>query len=133
MIVLLTMVRLAAAQVSSGDIAIDGPPAPVPPAVFSRDDNGRTTVRSVRLVEPLRIDGRLDEGIYGTVPPITDFIQMLPRERQPASEKTEAWIVYDDDNVYISARCWDTTPNGWHMSNELRRDASQIRENAISR
>ena len=28
---------------------IDGPPAPIPPAVMNRDEQGRTTVRAIRL------------------------------------------------------------------------------------
>ncbi|HAK53944.1 MAG TPA: hypothetical protein DCP38_00475, partial [Acidobacteria bacterium] len=44
--------------------SFDGPPVPVPPQVVSRDDNGRVTIRAVRVGEELVIDGRLDEPIY---------------------------------------------------------------------
>jgi len=36
---------------------IDGPPPPVPSAVIARDQAGRATVRAVRVMEPVRIDG----------------------------------------------------------------------------
>jgi hypothetical protein len=113
----------AAAQPRS----IDGPPAPIAPAVMSRDANGKTTIRSIRLVEPLDVDGALDEAIYQTVPPITAFIQMLPQPGRPGTERTEAWVMFDGDNIYVGARCWDSAMTG--LANELRRDASQIREN----
>ena len=48
-------------------------------ASVTRDDRGRATVRAVRLTEPLRLDGRLDEEIYGTVPPIDGFVQQVPQ------------------------------------------------------
>ena len=48
--------------------------------------------------------GRLDEAIYGTVPAISDFVQQDPQEGEPATEKTEAWIFYDDANLYVAAR-----------------------------
>ena len=44
---------------------------------------------------------------------------------QPATEKTEAWILFDDDNLYISARCWDSHPER-EVANELRRDNGNI-------
>ena len=42
--------------------AFDGAPPPVPPAVDSRDERGRVTLRAVRLDAPLEIDGHLDEA-----------------------------------------------------------------------
>ena len=99
------------------------------PAVVSRDETGRITVRATRLAEPLRIDGKLDEAIYRTIPPITDFIQTLPKEGAPASEKTDAWVTYDDDYMYISGRCWDSAPPDKWTANEMRRDTNQLRQN----
>jgi hypothetical protein len=106
---------------------IDGPPPPIPPAVMSRDPNGKTTIRAIRLADPLRVDGALDEALYSTVPPITAFIQMLPQPGSPGTEKTEAWVMFDHENIYVAARCWDAAMTG--LANEMRRDASQIREN----
>jgi hypothetical protein len=45
---------------------IDGPPAPVPPAVVNRDSEGRATVRAIRLDRPLILDGKLDGDVYAT-------------------------------------------------------------------
>ena len=108
---------------------IDGPPAPVPPAVMTRDAEGRTTVRAIRLDEGIRLDGVLDEPVYETVPPITDFIQQVPDIGAPATERTEAWIMFDDTNVYVSARVWDSAPESQWVANEMRRDTSQLRQN----
>ncbi len=108
---------------------IDGPPAPVPPAVVSRDERGRVTVRAVRLDEGIRLDGVLDEPVYETVPAIGDFIQQMPVEGAPASEKTEAWILFDETNIYVSGRLWDSAPPGEWVANEMRRDTPQLREN----
>jgi hypothetical protein len=101
--------------------AFDGAPAPVPPEVVSRDPSGRVTVRVVRLSAPLRIDGRLDEPLYSTVPPISDFIQVEPQEGMAATERTEVWVSFDRDNVYVSFRCWETHPERL-VANEMRRD-----------
>jgi hypothetical protein len=74
----------------------DGPPVPSLSAMVSRDATGRATIRTVRLPQPLRVDGRLDEAVYGRVTPITDFLQQDPVEGVAASEKTEFWIFFDE-------------------------------------
>ena len=104
------------------------PPGPVPPATMVRTDQGRVTVRAVRLTEPLNVDGVLDEAAYQT-PPITGFIQNLPLEGEPSSERTEAWVFYDDDNIYLVCRCWDSAPPEEWIANEMRRDAQGVRDN----
>jgi hypothetical protein len=111
------------------ELSIDGPPAPVAPAVINRDDRGNATVRAIRLSEPIRLDGQLDEAVYRDVPAITGFIQTLPDEGSPATEKTEAWITFDEANVYVSARVWDSAPESEWVANEMRRDASPLRNN----
>ena len=78
--------------------------------------------------QPIRIDGKLDEEIYRTTTAISDFVQQEPDEFQPATEKTEAWIFFDEDNVYVSARNYETHPER-RVANEMRRDTSQLRQN----
>ena len=85
---------------------IDGPPPPQPPEVMSRDAAGRATVRATRLTAPLDIDGTLDEGVYEHVPAISGFIQQEPDEGAAATERTEAWVFYDEAHVYVTARLW---------------------------
>lgn len=104
-----------------------GPSPPVPPATMARSVDG-VTVRAVRLSVPLKIDGRLEEGDYATVLPISDFIQQEPHEGEPATEKTEVWIFFDDKNVYVSARCWDSHPER-AVATDMRRDGRNIVQN----
>ena len=108
---------------------LQDPPPPVAPEVVSRDAQGQATVRATRLTAPLQIDGRLDEPVYETVRSITDFIQQLPDEGALGSERTQAWVLFDDDSIYISARCYDTAPPSAWVANEMRRDVIQLRQN----
>ena len=94
--------------------AFDGPPAPVPPAVIVRDAiTRRATVRAVRLLAALKVDGRLDEEAYAAVLPIADFVQMEPRAGAPATEKTELWIFFDDERVTSRFGAGRVTPSAW--------------------
>jgi hypothetical protein len=106
----------------------DGPPAPALPATVSRDEQGRTTVRAVRLTEPLRVDGRLDEPIYASVVPMSDFIQNDPAVGEPATERTDVWISFDADNIYVTVRAFESQPDRM-IVNEMRRDSNAITQN----
>ena len=109
--------------------AFDGPPPPIAPEVVTRDERGRATVRAIKLAEGVQLDGQLDETVYHTVPAITGFLQHVPVAGNPATERTEAWIMFDDTNVYVSARVWDSAPEREWVANEMRRDTNQLRQN----
>ena len=59
---------------------------------------------AVRLAGPVRLDGRLDEPVWTTVPAATDFRQTEPREGEPATRRTEVRFAFDDDALYVGAR-----------------------------
>ena len=109
--------------------AIDGPSPPQPPAVISRDAAGRATVRAVRLAAPLQVDGTLDEPVYQEVPAVSGFIQMEPVQGAPATEKTEMWVLFDRDHIYLTGRCWDSAPESEWVVNEMRRDSMSNYQN----
>ena len=109
--------------------AIDGPPPPTPPEVISRDERGRATVRAIKLTEGIRLDGQLDEQVYQTISPISGFIQQTPDEGAPASQPTEAWVMFDGVNLYVGARCYDSAPPSEWVANDMRRDTAQLRQN----
>jgi hypothetical protein len=106
-------------------LAFDGPPPPIAPATVTRDEAGRATIRAVRLRSPLRLDGALDEDIYTSVSPVSDFIQMEPQEGSTATERTELWVTFDDDHVYVSFRCFESEPDRV-VANEMRRDGNSL-------
>ncbi len=109
--------------------AIDGPPAPVPPATINRDAAGGATVRAVRLEGPWRLDGVLDEPMYAAVEPFGDFIQQAPDEGAPATEATDNWIFFDDESIYVGARVYESVPESAWVANEMQRDSFQLINN----
>ena len=130
--ILMALPGLSAQEASEGGtdrLEIDGPPAPVGGAMINQAYQDGATVRAVRVNEPLEIDGVIDEPFYQSVPPITELVQIVPEVDGEPSELTEVWIGFDDENVYVSARVWDSAgPDGW-VANEMRRDAAQLRSN----
>ena len=108
---------------------IDGPPPPVAPDVISRDERGRATIRAIKLDDGLTVDGALDEAVYETVPSFGGCIQQEPTAGAPATERTEAWVFFDDTNLYIAARLWDAAPESEWVVNEMRRDSGTVSQN----
>ncbi|MDQ2889747.1 MAG: carbohydrate binding family 9 domain-containing protein [Gemmatimonadota bacterium] len=61
-----------------------------------------------RLQSPIAIDGKLDEAVWQTATPVTKLTQSQPHEGQPATQRTEIRILYDDNALYIGARIYDS-------------------------
>ena len=104
---------------------------PAPPGArqtVTRDGEKVSLIANPLGKEVLKIDGRLDEGVYTRFQPASDFIQQEPKEGEPATEKTEAWVFFDDKNIYVAARCTDTHPER-RVANELRRDHFNLFDN----
>jgi hypothetical protein len=119
-LVFLAVESPAAAQSAS---ASPSPAAPVPNSVLSHDDTGRLLVRATRISKPINIDGKLDDEAYLTVPSITELIQMVPKNGAPVSEQTAMWLMFDDENIYISCRCDDQHPEKM-VADDMRKDSS---------
>ena len=69
------------------------------------------SVRATRVASPPILDGRLDEAIWGQADSITDFHQIRPGDGTPPSERTEVYLVYTDDALYVGARMFDSDPD----------------------
>ena len=53
----------------------------------------------------------------------------MPDEGAPATERTDVWILFDRDHIYISGRCWDSAPESQWVANEMRRDSFNLLQN----
>jgi hypothetical protein len=94
-------------------------------ALLTREGDGTTTVRAIRTPTPLRIDGTLDEELYARVSPMTGFVQIEPDDGAVASERTDLWLSFDEHNVYVSFRVWDSQMDRL-VATEMRRDSGNI-------
>ncbi|HMR91582.1 MAG TPA: DUF5916 domain-containing protein [Chitinophagaceae bacterium] len=65
------------------------------------------TIRAVKTAQPPRIDGTLDDAAWATAPVAGHFIQNYPNAGQPASQRTEVRLLYDDNAVYVGAYLYD--------------------------
>jgi len=70
----------------------------------------RPVTQAARITAAPTIDGRLDEAVWTTAVPITDFVQRELNEGVPASERTEVRLATDGAYLYIGARMFDREP-----------------------
>ena len=56
----------------------------------------------------IQVDGQLDERAWASASVATDFTQLRPSQGEPASEQTEARVLYDGKSVYVGMRMHDT-------------------------
>ena len=64
-----------------------------------RDEDGKVTLRAVRLAAPLGMTDISTRRSTVRPSPIDRFEQQVPREGAPAMETTQAWILFDDENL----------------------------------
>ena len=58
-----------------------------------------------------KIDGILNEPFWSSLIPITDFVQEEPDNMDVPTEKTEVYLTYDNEALYIGARLYDSEPS----------------------
>jgi hypothetical protein len=66
-------------------------------------------VRAVRVDEPIAIDAVLSEKVWQGQS-TGDFVMSDPVDGGKPTERTEVWVAYDDANLYVAARLFDSDP-----------------------
>jgi hypothetical protein len=80
------------------------------------------TLTAGRVESQIVIDGILDEREWSLVEPATDFIQNEPNMGEPASERTEVRLLYDDENLYLGIYCFDSAGREGITVTDITRD-----------
>ncbi|MEM1324424.1 MAG: DUF5916 domain-containing protein [Bacteroidota bacterium] len=62
-------------------------------------------IQAIKTVEPIEIDGKINEASWLTAEPITTFIQKDPTQGNATSMPTEARILFDGEYLYVGAIC----------------------------
>ncbi|MFA6541336.1 MAG: DUF5916 domain-containing protein [Bacteroidota bacterium] len=65
-----------------------------------------SSITAVKTNEHITVDGNLSESIWNR-PGFIDFKQREPDQGEPGTEKSEVWVAYDDEALYIGAKLYD--------------------------
>ena len=93
--------RVLAVLLLSAAVAAQAPPP-------SAGTGQPPRLRALRVSEAIQIDGHLDEPAWAQAEAVTDFRQQEPNEGQAATERTEVRILFDDRNLYVAVRAFDS-------------------------
>ncbi len=77
--------------------------------IFSNLYSQQRNLHAVKINQPVKIDGNLDDAAWQSIEVATDFIISFPSFGKPANQKTEVKIVYDNSAVYVGAFMFDNT------------------------
>ena len=117
----LQVLALAAGALAAGvstlgaqSVQPNGAGTPPPSAVTPIDVETapRPEARVVRTDGRIVVDGVPDEAAWADAEVITGFIQAVPDPGMPASERTVVRVLYDSENLYISAVCYESDMSG---------------------
>lgn len=78
------------------------------PAQLPRESTGPRRIKAVRVTDEIKVDGLLNEPAWSLAQPATDLRQERPAEGEPASERTEVRVLFDDKNIYFGIRAFDS-------------------------
>jgi len=76
----------------------------------AQDSTSVKTIQIHRISNPPRIDGKLDDPCWKESQELCDFVQFDPKNCEAPTEKTCAWMGYDENNLYIAFHCYDSEP-----------------------
>jgi len=74
-------------------------------------DPGQHSVQVVRTPTAPVIDGKLDEAVWAAAAVVDNLHQTSPIEYAIPDERSEIYLMYDDEAFYIGARLYDTEPD----------------------
>lgn len=86
-------------------------------------------LRIARAVDPIEVDGVLEEASWSSAGHASDFWMQFPSDGTKADARTVVRMTYDDRHVYIGVICYDVED---YVVQTLRRDRDFFRGDAIA-
>ena len=62
---------------------------------------------AVKVEQPPKLDGKLDDAVWQNVPDATDFVISSPDFGKPSIQKASVKVIYTDEAIYIGAYLYD--------------------------
>jgi Domain of unknown function (DUF5916)/Carbohydrate family 9 binding domain-like len=78
------------------------------------------SIKIKKAKEAITLDGKLDEMDWQTADMSTPFWESIPYDENPAKSKTEIRLTFDDNNIYVGAKCYQK--KGSYVVLSLKRD-----------
>jgi hypothetical protein len=107
---------IAGSALLAGTVALGGPVfagaagsgETAPPDTTAYHPNFKPTLAVPRLTGAIRIDGDLDDPGWKAAARATHFAEVDPGDQVRPPVESEAWITYDEKNLYVALLAYDT-------------------------
>jgi hypothetical protein len=73
-------------------------------------DTLKPEIHAVRVGTPIILSGKLDDPQWLRAVPVELKFEASPGENTPARQRTVAMVLYDQENIYLGFRCFDSVP-----------------------
>jgi hypothetical protein len=91
---------------------------------WSQKVNSDYAIHINKTVEPITIDGKLDEAVWSSVDVADNFFMIQPSDGKPATQHSEARMCFDDENIYMSIIFYNNKVKGAYSVESYKRDFS---------
>jgi hypothetical protein len=89
---------------------------------ISEKSFAQSSIPAVFVSKAPTIDGRLNDAAWATAAKVDQFVQREPNRGEPVSEKTNFFICYDANFLYVGIKCFDDPKK--ITAKEMARDVS---------
>lgn len=100
--------------------AVEGLPMPA-----GAEELARPSIEIGWTQTPPDLDGRIAPGEWKDAAHVDGLTQALPDAGRPPTERTEVFVMTDEDYLYVAARLWDSDPSRI-VRNTMSRDGSTL-------
>jgi len=87
------------------------------------------SLEAVKTAHPPNIDGKLDDPCWQEAPRATDFVDKF--FDRLVDDQTIAYLLYDDENIYVAFYCYDSRPDRI-VARETKRDGNFWNDDYVS-
>lgn len=106
----------------------------LPPVAAAQEEAGATSSEEhprfrfevTKATSPIVIDGRLEDAGWANAARIPLPFEWFPAYNVPAVVATQAWVTYDDDNLYLALVATDPDPKAIRAHFALRDDVDSL-------
>ena len=89
------------------------------PVIILQAQDSTRTIKAKRTILPIKIDGNIEDEAWNNGAAFIDFTEQRPEfgNKENEQTKTEAWILYDNDAIYVAGFCHEISKDS--ISTEL--------------
>jgi len=90
----------------------------------AQSEESRPCLKVNQTIESIKLDGVMEEEVWQKADVATDFWQNFPMDTSRAIAQSEIRMTYDEQFIYIFAKCYSTSEYGntYYVTPSLRRD-----------